>query len=176
MIKFLFSVVLLINFSSCSALMEESTSKSKSNSLKRSSANLKNVISSARYDVDNIQIYSNTKEYMGTIISTQGIFVEQKFLKDKDKKFIISGSNTGYTGNFIVYLDHPLQKQSHIGENVQIVSTATGIRVFGRFKGLEEYLMYDGAKKLLPVLEAVAIFGIDDRDLQNPVWVNLLYE
>ena len=79
MIKFLFSLVLLINFISCSALMEDSTSKSKNNSLKRSSANLKNVISSARYDVDNIQIYSNTKEYMGTIISTQGIFVEQKF-------------------------------------------------------------------------------------------------
>lgn len=174
--RLLLFLFLALNLISCSALMEENSTKKTNNSLRKSSSNLKSAISNARYDLDNIQIYSNIQEYMGTIISTQGIFIEQKFLKDKDKKFVITGSNTGYAGDFIVYLDHPLQKQTRIGENVQVISTASGIRVFGRFKGLEEYLSYDGVKKQLPVLEAIAIFNIDDRDCQNPVWVNLLYE
>jgi len=176
MLKLLGLVILSLNFLSCSALMEESSNKSTNNSLKKSSANLKSVIGNARYDVDNIQIYSNTKEYIGTLISTRGYFVEQKFIKERDRKFIITGSNTGYAGDFIIYLDHPLQKQSHIGETIQIISTASSIRVFGRFKGIEEYLTYDGIKKNLPALDAIAIYSIDDRDFQNPVWVNLLYE
>lgn len=176
MFKLLLTTVLVLNLLSCSALMEESSTKNNKNSLKKSSSNLKSVIANARYDLDNVHLYSNTKEYIGTLISTRGYFVELKFLKEKDRKFIVTGSNTGYAGDFIVYLDHPLQKQSQIGENVQIISTASAIRVFGRFRGTEDYLTYDGAKRVLPALDAIAIFNIDDRDYQNPVWVNLLYE
>ncbi len=176
MFKILLSSIFLFNLLSCSALMEDSSTKNTKSTLKKSSSNLKSIISNARYDLDNIHIYSNTKEYIGTVISTRGIFVEQKFLKDKDRKFIITGSNTGYAGDFIVYLDHPLQKQSQIGENIQVISTASGIRVFGRFKGIEEYLTYDGVQKQLPALEAIVIYNIDDRNYEYPVWVNLLYE
>jgi hypothetical protein len=160
---------------SCSAMMEESTNKNSNTSLKKSSSNLKAVISNARYDVDNIHIYSNPSEFIGKIISTRGVYVEQKFLKDKDRKFIISGSNSGQAADYLVTLDHPLPKQSKIGENIQIISTNSGIRVFGKLKGIEDYLTETGLNKQLPVLEAIAIFNIDDREFQNPVWVNLLY-
>jgi hypothetical protein len=174
--KILILLVLMFNFYSCSGLFQESSANSTDTSLKKSSSNLKEVISAARYDVDNINIYSNPTEYVGKIISTRGVFLEQKFFRDKDKKFIVSGSNNGHPADFLVYLDHPLPKQAKIGENVQIISTASGIRVFGRLKEIEDYMTESGVKKQLPALEAIAIFNIDDRDLQNPVWVNLLYE
>lgn len=148
--------------------MEESTNKSSDKSLKETSPNLRAVIKNARYDLENIHIYQNTKEYTGSIISTRGYFVEQKLWKDKDRKFIITGSSTGYAGDFIVYLDHPLQQQTKIGENVQVISTLSNIRVFGKFKGLEEYLTSDGVKKTLPVLEAIAIYNYDDREFKKP--------
>lgn len=118
----------------------------------------------------------NPNEYLEKIISTRGIFVEQKFIKEKDLRFVMTGSNNGQPAKFIVFLNHPLQKQSKINENVQVISTASGIRVFGRLKGLEEYLTYGGIKKQLPMLEAIAIFYLEDRDFKYPVWVNLLYE
>lgn len=167
-------VVLSIPLISCSALMEGSTNKS--NTLNKSNSNLREMISSAKYDVDNIHIYTNPNDFIGKVISTRGVFVEQKFFKDKDKKFIISGSNNGHPAEYLVYLDHPLPKQTKIGENIQVISTASGIRVFGRLKGLEDYMTESGVKKQLPVLEALAIYNIDDRNLLNPVWVNLLYE
>jgi hypothetical protein len=169
-------VVLSISLISCSALMEEDTGKSTNNSLKKSNTNLREMISSAKYDVDNINIYTTPNEYIGKIISTRGIFLEQKFFKDKEKKFIVSGSNNGHPADYLVYLDHPLPKQTKIGENIQVISTASGIRVFGRLKGLEDYMTEAGIKKQLPVLDAIAIYNIDDRELQNPVWVNLLYK
>ncbi len=172
----LFTLALPLIFLSCSAMMEESTNKSGNNTLKKSSSNLKAVISGARYDVDNIHIYSNTNEFIGKIISTRGYYIEQKFLKDKDRKFVISGSNSGQTADYLVVLDHPLPKQSKIGENIMIISTGSNIRVFGKFIRIEDYLTESGIKKQLPMLEAIAIFNIDDREFQNPVWVNLLYD
>jgi len=165
-----------LNFISCSGLFEESSRNNTNNSLSKNNSNLKHAISSARYDVDNIDIYTNPINYFGKIISTRGVFVEQKFFKDKEKKFIVSGSNNGHPADFLVYLDHPLPKQTKIGENVQVISTLSGIRVFGKLKGLEDYMTENGVKKQLPALEAIAIYNIDDRDLQIPVWVNLLYE
>lgn len=177
---FIFKSLLILfvqfTFISCSSLLRDTASKSTDSSIRPSNDNLKEVISKARFDVDNINIYMNPNEYLEKIISTRGIFVEQKFIKEKDLKFVITGSNNGQPAEFIVYLDHPLQKQSKINENVQVISTASGIRVFGRLKGLEEYLTYDGIKKQLPVLEAIAIFYLEDRDFKYPVWVNLLYE
>lgn len=176
MSKLLILLILFFNFISCSGLFEEGSNKSTNNSLKTGRSNLKQTIGNAKYDVDNINIYTNPSEYIGKIISTRGIFLEQKFFKDKEKKFIVSGSNNGHPADYLVYLDHPLPKQNKIGENIQVISTASGIRVFGRLKGLEDYMTEAGVKKQLPVLEAIAIYNIDDRELQNPVWVNLLYK
>lgn len=176
MFKILIIPFLSFTLASCSGLFEETSSTKIKSAEKKSSTNLKDVISSARYDVDNIHIYTNPNEFIGKIISTRGIFVEQKFFKDKEKKFIISGSNNGHPAEYLVYLDHPLPKQTKIGENVQVISTASGIRVFGWLKNLEDYMTESGVKKQLPVLEAIAIYNIDDRDLLKPVWVNLLYE
>lgn len=72
-------------------------------------------------------------------------------------------------------MDHPLTKQTKIGENVQVISTKSGIRVFGRLKGLEDYMTESGVKKQPPSLEEIAIYNIDDRDFLDPVWINLLY-
>lgn len=165
-----------VNFISCSAFVEEGSNTSTANSLNKRNPNLKEAIRSAKYDVDNINIYTTPNEYIGKIISTRGIFLEQKFFKDKEKKIIVSGSNNGHPADYLVYLDHPLLKQTKIGENIQVISTASGIRVFGRLKGLEDYMTEAGVKKQLPVLDAIAIYNIDDRELQNPVWVNLLYK
>lgn len=165
-----------VNFISCSTFIEEGSNTNTGNSLKKRNPNLKQAIRSAKYDVDNINIYTTPNEYIGKIISTRGIFLEQKFFKDKEKKFIVSGSNNGHPADYLVYLDHPLQKQTKIGEDIQVISTASGIRVFGRLKGLEDYMTEAGVKKQLPVLDAIAIYNIDDRELQNPVWVNLLYK
>jgi len=176
MLRLLIIFILFFSLISCSGLFEEGSNQSTNNSLKKSNSNLKQAIGNARYDVDNINIYTNPSEYIGKIISTRGVFVEQKFFKDKEKKFIVSGSNNGHPADYLVYLDHPLPKQTKIGENIQVISTASGIRVFGRLKGLEDYMTEAGVKKQLPVLEAIVIYNIDDRDLLNPVWVNLLYE
>ena len=174
--RFLLLLIASLNFISCTALYEQSSNQSTNNTLKKSNKNLREVISRARYDVDNIHIYTNPNEYLDKIIATRGVYVEQKFLREREKKFIISGSNNGHPADFLVYLDHPLPKQTKIGENVQVISTMSGIRVFGKLKGIEDYLTESGIKKQLPALEAIAIFNIDDREYFYPVWVNLLYE
>lgn len=171
----LVSILFLIQVS-CSCFLDEKSNKSSNSNLKQSSENLKEIINKARYDIDNVNIYLNPKEYLGKIISTKGAFVEQKIMKEKDLKFVVTGSNNGQPAEFIDYLDHPLQKQNLINENVQVISTASAIRIFGRLTSIEEYMTYDGVRKLLPVLDAIAIFYLDDRDFKYPVWVNLLYE
>ena len=122
--RLLFICVISDLLLSCSAMIEENSDINSTGSNNRKESNLKQAIHGASYDVDNINIYSELNKYLGKIISTRGVYLEQKFFKDKERKFIVSGSNNGHPADYLVYLDHPLPKQTRIGENVQIISTA----------------------------------------------------
>lgn len=170
------NILFIFVFFSCSTLPEYESDKSFNQNQKPKNSKLRYIINNALYNVDNINIYTNPDEYLNKVISTKGIYHEQKWLKDKDKKFIVSGSNNGYKAEFLVYLDHPLPQKKGFAENIYYISPGAEIRVFGWFVRIEDYMYQDGTMKKLPVLEALAIFKLEDREMKFPVWTNTLFQ
>lgn len=163
-------------FVSCNSSFQQDSGNNSVSNQKMRSSKLTHIINTALYNVDNINIYTSPEIYLNKVISTKGVYNEQKWLKDKDKKFIVSGTNNGYKAEFLVYLDHPLPQKKNFSENTVYISPGADIRVFGWYIKTEDYMYLDGTMKKLPVLEALAIFKLEDREMRFPVWTNTLFQ
>jgi hypothetical protein len=153
-----------ISFLSCSAWLDDNQTSSANTTGGYNSQKFQNIISSALYEVDNINIYQKESDFLGKIISTQGHVYLQQFLENSDRLIRVIGSNKGYTADYILHLDNPLPKQSRIDQNMQVLTSGRNVRVFGRFIEVEDYMLTDGTTKKLPALDCLAIFNKDDRE------------
>jgi hypothetical protein len=77
--------------------------------------NLKNIIAIAMFDDHNINIYTNPNDINAKIISARRVFIELKFLKKRRKSSLFTEVTIDNPAEFIVYLDHPLTKQTLMG-------------------------------------------------------------
>lgn len=88
-----------------------------------------------------------------------------------DKIQIQSHGKEEYWNNFILLLDHPLPKESHIGEPIQMVFERDPVYVVGRIMDRKTVLLKTGTEMTVPHLKGFIISKNNDRDFENPVWV-----
>jgi len=88
-----------------------------------------------------------------------------------DKVHIQSHGQEEYWNNFILLLDHPLPKESHIGESTQMVFERDPVYVVGRIMDRKSVLLKSGTEMTVPHLKGFIISKANDRDFENPVWV-----
>jgi hypothetical protein len=72
--------------------------------------------------------------------------------------------------SFLILLDHPLPRETRIGDRVQTVSVGEVIRLIGRIVDRREIVTRTGVNLTVPVLRGYIISKESDRDLSNPVW------
>ncbi len=73
--------------------------------------------------------------------------------------------------NFFVLLDHPLPKETIIGERTQIISERDEIYVLGRILDRQTVILKSGTHITAPHLEGYAISKDNDRNFAHPAWV-----
>jgi hypothetical protein len=88
-----------------------------------------------------------------------------------DKIHIQSHGQEEYWNNFIFILDHPLPKERHIGESIQMVFERDPVYVVGRIMDRKTVLLKSGTEITVPHLRGYIISKDNDRNFEDPVWV-----
>lgn len=173
---FFFSILGMLLFSSCSALMEDFDKTNTSISSKSYDINkIRKDINSADYDVTNLKVMNKLDEYKGKIVSCIGSANYQPALGEFENLFVLSGSNQGYLVRFIVRLDKELIKQTRIDQNLEIIDKGKIIRIFGIVTGMQPFISDDGIKREIPTMDALIIFNPDDFNYRKPLWTSKRY-
>lgn len=132
---------------------------------------LSKVINAAIYDVCNMDIFTNTAEYEGKIISFSGYVGFQEMLKPKDKVFTLTGSINGKLIDIVVYLDSEIPKQSSLEDDKELISRGKVVRIFGVFQEFGDYMYDNGISKKSPNFRAIVIYNSDDTRFKKPLWI-----
>jgi hypothetical protein len=88
-----------------------------------------------------------------------------------DKLLIASQGREESWNHFVLLLDHPLPRESTIGELVQTVSRGDAIYAAGRIIDLRTIVLKSGSDLTIPHLECFIISKENDRQFGRPVWV-----
>ncbi len=139
------------------------------------SEEIKKIISKANFDVYNRLIYRNPEEWLGKIISIYGLISGRPELPLDSNLFQISGRIGGEAGdyfNFIVEIDHPLPKDQRIDIKIRSVNPGNVYRVFGKVKGLKQFINDYGSTVTLPLIECLLIYHPDDFGFKYPLWIS----
>ncbi len=143
--------------------------------LSYNSDEIKKIISSAKFEISNKQIYKNPDKWKGETISVSGTIVVKTEISLDDNFFQLQGRigdvPSGDFINYIIELDHPLPKQTRIDENVKTITPGKKYRVFGVFRELKQFLNEYGTPTMLPLLQCKLIYDGDDFEFRNPLWV-----
>ncbi len=136
---------------------------------------IKKIVSKANFDVYNRLIYRNPDEWICKIISIYGLISGRPELPLETNSFQISGRIGGEAGdyfNFIVDIDHPLPKDQRIDIKIRTVNPGNVYRVFGKVKGLKQFINDYGSTVTLPLIEGLLIYHPDDFGFKYPLWIS----
>lgn len=160
----------ICTFSSCFVFDFDEGTGNRSYSNSSSTNRVTNYSKHAIFDISNLLLMRKTDDYVGKVLGLSGGLVEQVYTADKETWVEIRG-RTGDRGfDLMIYLDHPLPKQTNIGENIITIGTGSQVRMLAKFRGFEEFTDEYGSKRKLPVGECIAIFQHSDFNLLKPIW------
>jgi len=88
-----------------------------------------------------------------------------------DKLLMATEGQEESWNHFVLLLDHPLPRESTIGDLVQTVSRDDAIYAAGRIIDLRTIVLKTGSDLTIPHLECYLISKENDRQFARPVWV-----
>jgi len=93
-------------------------------------------------------------------------------IREWDDKLLIASQGREESWNhFVLLLDHPLPRESTIGDLIQTVSRGDAIYAAGRISDLRTIVLKTGSDLTIPHLECYIISKENDRQFGRPVWV-----
>jgi len=88
-----------------------------------------------------------------------------------DKLLIASKGREESWNHFVLLLDHPLPRESTIGDLIQTVSRGDAIYAAGRIIDLRTIMLKTGSDLTIPHLECLVISKENDRQFTRPLWI-----
>jgi hypothetical protein len=177
-----FSSIIIYSCSVSEYLFEE-TPKSDKEKLK---SMIDSYRSEAMMDVDFYDLKENPEYYSNSIFEMRGYIIDERsheFLFYADPYF---DDNFGY---YYVSLDNPLPKQKSINQPFRYLSVGSRVTLIAQMSGIKSYglsqspinvpiqnyiLTLSGDKFInIPHLSGIAIFRIDNEELDQPEWVSV---
>jgi len=128
-------------------------------------------VKSIKQEIDYEVTEKDAMEYIddvrGKVVKWIGNVYE---MKENEIQIVGPGEERRY--NFFVFrLDHPLPKETRIGDMIQTISGGEAVCVIGRIMDLEDIVLRTQFKVSAPILRGYVISKDNDRDFKNPVWV-----
>lgn len=173
---YFFSILGMLFFSSCSALMEDFDKTNTSFSSKPYDLNnIRKDINRADYDVNNLKVMGKLDEYKGKIISVAGSAGYHPNVGPFEEVFIVHGTNMGYRVDIVTHLDNPIVYLKRIDDFNETLDKGKTVRLFGVITGMKAYLGDDGVRREMIEMDALAIFNPDDFNYKRPLWTSKRY-
>lgn len=114
------------------------------------------------------------EDAMDSIDAVRGQVVKWhgNIIRDWDDRLLIATEGREESWNhFLLLLDHPLPRESTVGELIQTVSREDAIYAAGRIIDLRTIVLKSGSDLTIPHLECYIISKENDRQFNRPVWV-----
>jgi hypothetical protein len=144
---------------------------------------IRRIVDRASFEFSNESMYRDQKKWIGVTVAFQGSFQLRTDVLSIDKPYQqVRGQNSsGDPVDVIVFADSPVLTSQNYGDVVSPqnrgdrragVSQGDQVRVFGIVQKCREVITRSGVVKVLPVLELLLAFRLEDQEFRNPIWVS----
>jgi hypothetical protein len=148
-----------------------------------SSAEIRRIVDRASFEFSNESMYRDQKKWIGVTVSFQGSFQLRTDVLTIDKPYQqVSGKNSsGDHIDVIVFADAPVLASQNYGDIASPqnrgdrrggVSQGDQVRIIGIVQKCREVITRLGVVKVLPVLDLLLAFRLEDQEFRNPIWVS----
>jgi hypothetical protein len=148
-----------------------------------SNAEIRRVVDRASFEFSNESMYRDQNKWIGVTVAFQGSFQLRTDVLTSDKSYQqVRGQNaSGDPVDVIVFADAPVLASQNYGDIASPqnrgdrrpgVSQGDQVRVFGIVQKCREVITRTGVVKVIPVLDLLLAFRLDDQQFQNPIWVS----
>jgi hypothetical protein len=148
-----------------------------------STAEIRRIVDRASYEFSNESMYRDQKKWIGVTVVFQGSFQLRTDVLTIDKPYQqIRGQNSSADPvDVLVFADSPVLTSQNYGDIVTPqnrgdrrpgVSQGDQVRVIGIVQKCREVITRAGVVKVLPVLDLLLAFRLDDQEFRNPIWVS----
>ena len=148
-----------------------------------STAVIRSIVDRASFEFSNESMYRDQKKWIGVTVVFQGSFQLRTDVLTIDKPYQqVRGQNSGGDlVDMIVFADTPVLTSQNYGDMASPqnrgdkragVSQGDQVRVFGIVQKCREVITRSGVVKVLPVLDLLLAFRLEDQEFRNPIWVS----
>ena len=157
----------LILFGLASSLAQNSSSKGSVEEIQR-------VVERASFEFSNPKMYANQSDWVGKTIAFQASFSARTDILNTDLPYEqVSGqSPDGDPINALAFYDTPLITSRNTWETGTTISRADRVYIFGVVQKCKEVITRTGVVRVLPMLDLLLVFRLDDRAFRDPIWVS----
>ena len=148
-----------------------------------SSAEIRRIVDRASDEFSNESMYRDQKKWIGVTVVFQGSFQLRTDVLTSDKPYQqFRGQNSSADPvDVIVFADSPVLTSQNYGDIVSPqsrgdrrpgVSQGDQIRIIGIVQKCKEVITRTGIVRVLPVMDLLLAFRLEDQELRNPIWVS----
>jgi hypothetical protein len=148
-----------------------------------STAEIRRIVDRASFEFSNESMYRDQKKWIGVTVSFQGSFQLRTDVLTSDKAYQqVRGKNSNNDPvDVIVFADAPVLASQNYGDVASPqsrgdrrsgVSQGDEVRIIGIVQKCREVITRLGVVKILPVLDLLLAFRLEDQELRNPIWVS----
>jgi hypothetical protein len=148
-----------------------------------STAEIRHIVDRASFEFSNESMYRDQKKWIGVTVTFQGSFLLRTDILTSDKPYQqVRGQNSSNDPvDVLVFADAPVLTSQNYGDIASPqnrgdkrggVSQGDQIRVFGIVQKCREVITRAGVVKVLPVLDLLLAFRLEDQEFRNPIWVS----
>ena len=148
-----------------------------------SAAEIRRIVDRASFEFSNESMYRDQKKWIGVTVAFQGSFQLRTDVLTSDKPYQqVRGQNSsGDPVDVIVFADSPVLASQNYGDIASPqnrgdrrsgVSQGDQVRIMGIVQKCREVITRTGVVKVLPVLDLLLAFRLEDQEFRNPIWVS----
>jgi hypothetical protein len=144
---------------------------------------IRRVVDRASFEFSNESMYRDQKKWIGVTIAFSGAFQLRTDVLNAEKPYQqVRGQNANNDlVDVIVFADSPVLTSQDYGQ-LQVspgrrergsgVSQGEQVRVIGIIQKCREVITRAGVVKVLPVLDLLVVFRLEDQEFRSPLWVS----
>jgi hypothetical protein len=148
-----------------------------------STAEIRRIVDRASFEFCNESMYRDQKKWIGVTVSFQGSFQLRTDVLTSEKPYQQArGQNASNEPvDVIVFADSPvlmsrnyedMASPQNRGGGRTGVSQGDQVRLIGIVQKCREVISRAGVVKILPVLDLLLAFRLEDQEFRNPIWVS----
>ena len=144
------------------------------NDLKPNESEIRRAVDRAAYEFSNEKMYRDQDRWVGRTVSFVGSFSLRTDILNKERSYeqIRGSSSEGDPVDVIALLDSPLKTPGGFGDNSPTITREQKVRVVGVVGKCREVLTRNGVVRVLPTIELLLVYALDDQSLSYPIWVS----